>query len=131
MEAEPRFQYMTNTETGGTTWVPLEDGVVEWHEAHGWEKTPPPPEVPFVPSVPDVPETEATWVTMFHPAIKASHDFPNNPDALQGALDAGWTFPEANPQPEEALPVNEPPQPPAGDEKASAPAKATTKKEGK
>lgn len=131
-DTENGFVYMKNDEIQAETWVPDEDGVVEWHEARGWAKAEPPEEVPFVPSVPEVPDTEATWITLRHPKLgNRTHDFPNNPDALQGALDAGWELiPAVEPEPEPEPPMDTPPEPPAA-EQASARAKATTKKEGK
>lgn len=81
--------------TGGSTRVPDEPGVREWHEARGWEVVDPPAEKPFVPAPNGGQEASpASWVTMNHPGLAGvSHDFPDNPEALSGALEAGWRFP--------------------------------------
>lgn len=110
--------YMENKATAGSIYVPDEPGVVEWHDAHGWDVAEPPAETPFVPPVNGPVSADAEWVTLTHPKLDgAAHDFPNNPDAIGGALDSGWEFPK----PPAAKPESKP--------KPKASASATTEKE--
>lgn len=74
-------------------YFPDEEGVITHQEARGWTRADPPEEKPFVPLPDDIPP-EQTWVTLWHPVVQTTHDFPNNPAALEGAYEAGWQFPE-------------------------------------
>jgi hypothetical protein len=88
--------YLENEQTGGTTRIPDDPAVRVWHEARGWQVTDAPDEsAPSVPSAPQIhPEDEdAPFVELVHPETEARHLFPNNPDALQGASEAGWVAP--------------------------------------
>lgn len=90
------WNYFVHKDTGGTTEVPDDPDVTAWHEARGWKLTEKPEAEPFVPSPgTDGPIQETEWVTLFHPIVKASHEFPNNPEAIAGALEAGWQYPES------------------------------------
>jgi hypothetical protein len=93
--------YFKNSETGGTTTVPDEPGVRDWHEAHGWAETDAPVERPFVPSADGGQMVQLSeWVTLYHPAVDATHEYPNNPEAIAGAMEAGWVYPKDDPEPE-------------------------------
>jgi hypothetical protein len=114
--------YFKNPETKGTTTVPDEPGVREWHEAHGWKLTDAPEERPFVPSADGGQMVQLSeWVTLYHPAVNALHEYPNNPEAIAGALQAGWVYPpEPEPPAQESAPKTK---------KATASATATDEKE--
>lgn len=86
--------YLEHKDTGGTTMVADEPGVLEWHEAHGWKQVDEPEPVPFVPPKGDAAPVDDEWVELTHSDTGAVHPFPNNPDALEGAYDAGWKLPE-------------------------------------
>jgi hypothetical protein len=89
------FVYMTNEITGGSTEVADEPGVVEHFEARGWKVEKRPEPAPFVPSplAPDA--TQYTeFIRLYHPQVDAYHEFPNNPEAIEGAYEAGWVFQE-------------------------------------
>jgi hypothetical protein len=94
--------YLAHKETGGRMQAPDEPGVVEWYAARGWAKTDAPADAVFVPKVATANTDE--WVTLEHPGIGATHEFPNNPEALAGAMEAGWSYIEADvpPEPEPA-----------------------------
>lgn len=99
---------LRHAETGGTTSVPNTPDVIAAHEARGWKVTDEEPERPFVPPKPaDDPDAAAgEWVDLVHPDLPgATNRMPNHPDALAGAFEAGWTYPE--PPADEATP--EPP----------------------
>jgi hypothetical protein len=86
--------YVKHAETGGATYIPDEDGVLEWYEGRGWKQTDEPESTPFVPPKGDAPPVDDEWVDLTHSDTGATHPFPNNPDALEGAYDAGWKLPE-------------------------------------
>jgi hypothetical protein len=86
--------YLEHKETGGITRVADEPGVLEWHEARGWAKADEPEPVPFVPPKGDAPPGDDEWVELVHSVTGHHHDFPNNPEALQGAYEAGWELPK-------------------------------------
>lgn len=87
--------HLEHEETGGTTSIPDDPAVLAAQEARGWRRVDPPEPGPFVPvKVNADPGADPEWVTLVHPDIKAQHDFPNNPDALAGAADAGWVAPD-------------------------------------
>jgi hypothetical protein len=82
----------------------------------------------------------SAWVTLVHPDLPdARHDFPNNPDALAGAAEAGWIEPNKDgsvPAPATAkrraaaaTAAVEPPAAPAGSDSEQAESSATTVKE--
>jgi hypothetical protein len=85
--------YMEHPDTGGTASFPDEPGVVDWYEGHGWKKADEPEPVPFMPSPGDAPPADE-WVELTHPATGAMHEFPNNPEALEGAYETGWEHPK-------------------------------------
>jgi hypothetical protein len=87
--------YVENDETGGTAWIPDDDGVRAWNEARGWRVVAPPEDVPFVPPKVNIDpdEVEPEFVELVHPETQARHQWPNNPAALAGAADAGWVTP--------------------------------------
>ncbi len=118
------FIYFKHKETDGVFEAPDEPGVRERYEALGWEEQERPKPGPFVPApgndAPDAADGE--WVVLQHKETHATHDFPNNEDALQGAFDAGWSYP---PKPKAKPPVEESkPEP-----KAKASAKAVAEEE--
>jgi hypothetical protein len=130
--------YFVHKDTGGTTEVPDEPGVKEWHEARGWKLTEKPDEVPFIPTPgTDGPKRDTEWVTLFHPIVNASHEFPNNREAIAGALEAGWQYPESpeaiassEGSPAGEIPANEAPEPdPAPKTRKSRTASATADEE--
>jgi hypothetical protein len=100
--------YLTNEATGGATKVPNEPGVKEWHEARGWVVSEEPTEDIFVPAPGDNSPEHTEWVTLYHPAVDATHEFPNNPAAIEGAIEAGWEKP-VPPQADEDSPPGETP----------------------
>src|SRR5882757_366028 len=106
--------YMVHGASGGGASFPDEDGVIEWYEAHGWEKADEPKQAVFVPD----PGTtdENPWVTLYHPELKTTHEFPNNFEAISGAGEAGWEIP----------PEDSPEDPPPASEKASTAQAATS-----
>lgn len=121
--------YLEHEETGGASRIPDDDAVRVWHEARGWRVVDPPAEAPFVPARPDGDAVAAEpWVTLVHPDLPdARHDWPNNPDALAGAAEAGWVMPNKDgsvPKPATArrraqaavAAIEEPPGEPAGQE---------------
>lgn len=95
--------YLTHPDLEGSlTKVPADSEVVAWQEARGWQRTDPPDEtLPQPTRSPDAPggvEGEGEWVELVHPDLEAEggiarHQWPNNPDALAGAADAGWVRP--------------------------------------
>ena len=91
------FVYMEfkNPDTGEQVGHEFSDqpGVVEFYTARGWVKADPPPDKPFVSQHGDL-DPEEPWVTLVHPGIQASHDFPNNQAAIEGAYKVGWLLPE-------------------------------------
>jgi len=103
----PDWVYITNDETGGTTRVADEPGVVEHYEARGWRKVDPPDAGIFVPRSAEHPaDTDAygvAWVTLQHVETGALHRFPA--DAADGLRDNGW-YPvlEAKPEPQISKP---------------------------
>lgn len=118
------FTHMTHEGTGGTMDVSLvEPGAQEFWEARGWAVADRPAEVPFVPPKVVQRQGDAEFVQLFHTGAGASHMFPNNPDALQGAYEAGWHAtpprsaaapePDADAEPEDAEPEDDPTEPPA------------------
>jgi hypothetical protein len=136
--------YLEHSETGGKTSVPDDPEVLRAQEARGWVRVDPPEPVPFVPAkVNEDPDAVAAqWVTLVHPDLDARHDFPNNPDALAGAAEAGWVEPNRDgsvPKPATAkrraaaavAAVEEPPAagPAAGSDSEQAESSATTVKE--
>lgn len=85
--------YLENDEIKGSTRIPDDPQLREYHEARGWKVADPPDESgPNVPDAPQLhPEDEtAPFVELYHPGIKARHLFPNNPGGLQAASEAGW-----------------------------------------
>jgi hypothetical protein len=88
---------LQHEETQGLQRVPaaLGDADLEFYAARGWhlvdgvdEGTPPGVPAPVEPD-PGAPE----WVDLVHPLLGATHTFPNNADALEGAREAGWVAP--------------------------------------
>jgi hypothetical protein len=56
------------------------------------------PSVQQVPAGPDEALAAGEWVDMVHPDLPGqTQRVPNNPAALAGQLDVGWTFPAAEP----------------------------------
>lgn len=91
-----KWLYFTHPATEGTTEVPDEDGVQEWHEARGWVLGEKPEELIFVPAPGNAEDTTASeWITLYHPETTAVHDFPNNPEAIAGAQESGWILKES------------------------------------
>jgi hypothetical protein len=119
--------YFKNKETGGTFEAPDEDGVRARYEALGWVEVDRPEAKPFVPAPGNVePGTDTEWVTLYHPEVKATHDFPNNAEAIAGAQESGWTaVPKKDTKPVQDDPPAEDTQP----KKVTASAKAKTAEE--
>lgn len=91
-----KWLYLKHDETGGVTEIPDTRDVREWHEARGWKVIERPEELPFVPEKRDMPPgVDNDWVTLFHPDVSTTHNFPNNPEAIAGAMESGWEFPVA------------------------------------
>lgn len=87
------FVYLEHDELGPIR-VPDEPDVVEWHEARGYRVADEPTPVPFVPPKVAPPAVDG-FVQLVHPDLPGVvHDWPNNPEALQGAREAGWDFPQ-------------------------------------
>lgn len=61
---------------------------VKFYEAQGFEKADEPTEV-SLPKPSDEPQEQ--WVHMHHAESGGSASFPNNPEALAGAKDLGWS----------------------------------------
>jgi hypothetical protein len=96
--------YLVHKDTGGHTSVPDGPGVLENWQARGWVKADEPKAEPFIPPKGDLP-AGAEWVELVHPGLKARHEFPNHPEAIAGAVEAGWELPappEPEPEPEPA-----------------------------
>jgi hypothetical protein len=104
--------------------VPDEPGAVAWQEARGWVRTDPPGPAP-VPRSGDMPAGDTEWVTLWHPLVQATHEFPNNPAALQGAAEAGWG-PLPTPGEPDAADTDDAPEPPTDTPPDTAPADGTT-----
>jgi hypothetical protein len=90
---------LRHDDTEGTTRVPDDESVLTWYEARGWTRYDPPAPAPFVPAgdnaaASGVPGDRAGFVELVHPDLDASHEFPNDPEALAGAALSGWV--EAN-----------------------------------
>lgn len=118
----PGWVYLKHKETGGENSFPDGPGVLEYWAARGWEKADEPEDTPFVPAKGDIPPGDAEWVQLTHSVTKARHDFPNNPAALAGAIEAGWQLPKAAVKEETAA---EPPKKPATTKKAEPSATET------
>jgi hypothetical protein len=86
---------LENEDTGGTTRIPDDPAVLAAHEGRGWRVVEVPDPGPFVPDKVNVDpgDVEAAWVELVHPVTGARHQFPNNPDAITGAGEAGWVTP--------------------------------------
>lgn len=97
--------YLKHKETGGENRFPDSPGVADFYTARGWEVVDPPKGGPFVAEPSDLPPSGDEWVKLYHPEANATHDFPNNPGAIVGALETGWELPkppEPEPEPEPA-----------------------------
>lgn len=82
--------YMENKDIeSGPTEFPDSPDVVTWYEARGWFVVDAPEPKPFIPT-PGTAVEGVEWVSLKHSETGATHDFPNNPDALAGAADVGW-----------------------------------------
>jgi hypothetical protein len=98
--AEVGWVTLRHAETGGETSVNNVPDVVAWHEARGWSvvvEDDEPDRSVFVPPKPSTdPDAEAAaWVDLVHPELPGGKNrVPNNPAAIEGAFDAGWTYPE-------------------------------------
>jgi hypothetical protein len=91
---------MVHDETDGTTRIPADAEVIRVHEAKGWRIVEGDDEdaAISVPARVDVDPDEGAWVELVHPDLPAATNrVPNHPDALAGAFEAGWRFPEADP----------------------------------
>lgn len=87
--------YVKHAETGGTASIPDEDGVLNWYTAHGWDVADPPEDSPYVPPADGGQSLVGEdFVTLKHSETGAEHEFPANDDAIAGAHDVGWRFPE-------------------------------------
>jgi hypothetical protein len=88
---------LRNEATGGETRAPDAPDVIAAHEARGWSVVvddDEPERTVFVPASTDS-DQPAEWVDLVHPDLPTgTNRVPNNPGALQGAFEAGWTFPE-------------------------------------
>lgn len=84
------FIYLFNADTQTGQYFPDQPGVAEFWSGRGWALADPPEEKPFVSEALDI-EPSTDWVTLYHPEVKAYHDFPNNRAAIEGAYEAGWS----------------------------------------
>lgn len=86
---------LENETTGGTTRIPDDPAVLAAHEGRGWRVVEAPEAGPFVPAKVNVNPRDAgaAWVELVHPVTGGRHQWPNNPDALTGAAEAGWVAP--------------------------------------
>jgi hypothetical protein len=92
--------YLTHEQSGGAARFPDEPGVVAWHEAHGWVRADEPEPVPFVPPK-GTPTAVDGFVQLVHPDLPGvTHEWPDNPEALQGAREAGWDVLQPEPEPD-------------------------------
>src|SRR6188768_2797015 len=108
-----KWLYLKNAETGGTAELPDEPGVLDWYTARGWSQADRPEDRPFVPR-PDGGQSiqDVDFVTLVHPETGGAHRFPDNPDAIEGARESGWRYPdEATPD----APKSSPKSPPTSD----------------
>ena len=111
--------YMENEAIGsGAIEFSDEPGVVEWYRARGWKLVDRPEPAPFIPK-PGMEPTDDGWVTLKHAETGATHDFPNNPDALAGAVDVGWE--PITPEPSDDQENETPEDPPAKPKKKAEP----------
>lgn len=90
------FVFMEHPESGGTARFPDDDTVITSQEARGWRRADEPPEGPFIPAKADVPPgDDGAWVDLIHPDLPLGRQrLPNNPEALAGAFDVGWRYPD-------------------------------------
>jgi hypothetical protein len=117
--------WMKHQETGGLREFPNEDGVQAYWEARGWALTDAPEDRPSVPVPVDLPPGDTTFVAMYHPVVRTTHEFPNNAEAVAGAQEAGWTLE----MPVPALPPTDAPETPeTGDETPDVAKKSTRRK---
>lgn len=86
------FFWMHNATIGADRQFPDEEGVREYWEARGWVVTDPPHNEVSVPTPVNNPPGDTTFIRMYHPGADAWHDFPNNADAISGALSVGWVY---------------------------------------
>ncbi len=90
---------LRHAEHGGQTSVPDHPDVLAHHEARGWSRVPDDELAaaaarPFVPASGDAPEA-GEWVDLVHPDLPgATNRVPNHPEAIEGAAESGWTYPE-------------------------------------
>lgn len=86
--------YVENPDLGGDpVRIHNSPDVVEHFAARGWQPVDAPDETtPTVAKAVDVPEG-GEWIELVHPDLDARHLFPNHPDALAGAAEAGWVEP--------------------------------------
>jgi hypothetical protein len=113
------FVYMEHDELGPIR-VPDEAGVVEWHEARGYRRADEPEPEPYVPPK-DAPPSTDGFVPLVHPDLPGVvHDWPDNPEALQGAHEAGWRYPAAKPEGESEGEPDEKPAKKTAAKKAAA-----------
>jgi hypothetical protein len=76
--------------TEGVAEFPDDPGVREFYEARGWSVV----DEPAAPATATVDPDAEPWVELVHPLTGARHEFPNHPDALAGAREAGWVEPK-------------------------------------
>jgi hypothetical protein len=100
----------------GPVKFPDEPGVTEFYQARGWVKVDGPKPEPFVPAKSDGAPDDTGWVQLVHSQTGATHDFPSNAEAIEGAAEAGWDIPPS-PEPE----TDQPPAPSKTKTKASMP----------
>lgn len=101
--------YLKHDETGGTAELPDEPGVLDWYAARGWSQTDRPETRPFVPPADGGQAARGDeFVTLVHPDTGGAHRFPDNPDAIEGARETGWRYPD---EIKPATPKSSPKQP--------------------
>jgi hypothetical protein len=86
---------LEHEDTGGRQKVPNVPDVLAVQASKGWHPVDEDdaPDLPWVPTPGDA-APDAEWVTLVHPDLPlGTNVVPNNPEALQGAYDAGWQLP--------------------------------------
>jgi hypothetical protein len=85
------FVYMTHPGIEGASQEVNDDpGAIARQQGAGWVLADRPEPGAFIPPKGDVPEADGDWVTLWHSKLKVTHQFPNNPLAIQGANEVGW-----------------------------------------
>lgn len=133
------FVYMTHPGIEGASQEVNDDpGAIARQEGAGWVITDRPVPGVFVPAKGDQPAADGAFVTLWHPKLKTTHQFPNNPEAIQGAGEVGWVaITEATKKvraavendPDDPTVTERPADPDTGDQTPATPTTEATGKE--